>query len=136
MIENGMVVDPCGKLPLCYTGKYLGYSGDYDDFDYGEDYEIPEEFVDVFFGIDTSKLTADEETSLWNELDELAYKTNNPDINLGELEVTLIEKGTFEDEDLYGYIEVTGYARESVYEELESLIDKYNVGYVNIKDWR
>ena len=125
MIENGMVIDPCGKL-YNYAKWYddeNGYCGKYD--------EMPEEFVDVFFGIDTSKLTADEENSLWNKLDGLAYKTNNPDdpdINLGELEVTLIEKGTFEDEDLYGYIQVTGYARESVYEELETLIDEYNVG--------
>ena len=120
-----MVIDPCGKL-YNYAKWYddeNGYCGKYD--------EMPEEFVDVFFGIDTSKLTADEENSLWNKLDGLAYKTNNPDdpdINLGELEVTLIEKGTFEDEDLYGYIQVTGYARESVYEELETLIDEYNVG--------
>ena len=125
MIENGMVIDPCGKL-YNYAKWYddeNGYCGKYD--------EMPEEFVDVFFGIDTSKLTADEENSLWNKLDGLAYKTNNPDdpdINLGKLEVTLIEKGTFEDEDLYGYIQVTGYARESVYEELETLIDEYNVG--------
>ncbi|MBQ7198075.1 MAG: hypothetical protein IJS29_02320 [Selenomonadaceae bacterium] len=125
MIENGMVIDPCGKL-YNYAKWYddeNGYCGKYD--------EMPEEFVDVFFGIDTSKLTADEENSLWNKLDGLAYKTNNPDdpdINLGELEVTLIEKGTFEDEDLYGYIQVIGYARESVYEELETLIDEYNVG--------
>lgn len=142
MIENGMVIDPCGKLNLCYTGKYLGYSGDYDDFDYGTDDETPEEFVDVFFGIDTSKLTSDEENALWNGLDWLAYETNHPydpyckGINLGALEVTLIENGTFEDENQYGCIEVTGYARESVYEELESIIDEYNVGYVDIKDWR
>ena len=136
MVENGMVIDPCGKL--------YNYAKWYDDENgyIGVDDEMPEDFVKVFFEIDTSKLTADEENALWNKLDWLAYQTNNPDdpycegVELGELEVTLIKKGTSEDEDKYGYIEVTGYARESVYDELESLIDEYDVGYVNLKDWR
>ena len=110
-------------------------SRSYEDAEYDDLLEENGDLLNVFIGIDTSRLTEDEEGELFENLGNIEYQTNYPDWELGDfdmgnLETELIGMPEFENDELkYGYIEVRGYARESVYEKILDLLDKYDVSY-------
>ena len=90
-----------------------------------------EEVFNVYFGIDTSKLSSDEEWKLIESLESLKWidDVNKYDYDVDEdwFEVTCDELPEFEGKDLYGYVEVKGYVKESIYDDIWELLDRYDV---------
>lgn len=92
-----------------------------------------EEVFGIYFGIDTSKLTSAEEWKLIEELENLKYvdEIDKYDYDRDEnwFEVTWRELPEFEDKDLYGYVEVKGYAKESIYDDIYDVVESYDVHF-------
>ncbi len=92
-----------------------------------------EEVFAIYFGIDTSRLTSDEEWKLIDDLEELKLisDADKYDYDLDEnwFTVTWRELPEFEDKDLFGYVEVKGYAKESLYDDIYDVLESYDVDF-------
>ena len=117
--ENPAYADAC-----IYGNRFPIIKRRYEDDDL-------EEVFNVYFGIDTSKLSSNDEWKLIEELERLSYidDVDKYDYDRDEdwFEVTWRELPEFEDKDLYGYVEVRGYVKESICEDIFDLLDGYDV---------